>query len=143
MSLVKKNNVWFPSIFDEFLNPDWLGGVQNNEFNGPAVNIKESDTDFTLELLAPGRTKEDFNIEVNKAVLTISSEQKTESEKKDITGNYTRKEFEFKSFKRSFKLPQTIEEGEINGSYDSGVLTLKLPKRKEALPKPKRLIEIS
>ena len=147
MSLVKKNNsVAFPAFLDEFLKPDWFGGMEKLEkFNVtvPAVNIKETETDFTVELAVPGKKKDDFNVEVNNDVLTISSETKTENEEKANDGKYTRREFSYSSFKRSFTLPETVDEDKIKASYEDGVLRLALPKKEEALPKPKKLIEIA
>lgn len=142
MNLIKRNAVPFPSIIDELLKPDWLGGMQNFNTNVPAVNIKETDTSFGIELAAPGKNKEDFNIEIDHNVLTISSEEKTEKEEKSNEGKYTRKEFSYASFRRAFTLPETVNTDSINASYENGVLHVALPKREEALPKPKRLIEI-
>jgi HSP20 family protein len=140
MNLIKRNTVPFPSIIDELLKPDWLGGIQNFNSNVPAVNIKETDTSFGIELAAPGKKKEDFNIEIDHNVLTISSEEKTEKEETD--GKYTRKEFSYSSFRRAFTLPETVNTESINATYENGVLYVALPKREEALPKPKRFIEI-
>ena len=140
MNLIKRNTVPFPSIIDELLKPDWLGGIQNFNTNVPAVNIKETDTSFGIELAAPGKKKEDFNIEIDHNVLTISSENK--SEKEETEGKYTRKEFSYSSFRRAFTLPETVNTENINATYENGVLHVALPKREEALPKPKRLIEI-
>jgi HSP20 family protein len=140
MNLIKRNSVPFPSIIDELLKPDWLGGIQNFNTNLPAVNIKETDSSFGIELAAPGKTKEDFNIEIDHNVLTISSEVK--SEKEETEGKYTRKEFSYSSFRRSFTLPETVNAENINATYENGVLHVSLPKKDEALPKPKRLIEI-
>jgi len=140
MNLIKKNAVPFPSIIDELFKPDWLGGIQNFNSNIPAVNIKETDTSFGIELAAPGKNKEDFNIEIDHNVLTISSENKSEKEKKEE--KYTRKEFSYTSFRRSFTLPDSVNADFINATYENGVLNVVLPKREEALPKPKRLIEI-
>lgn len=142
MNLIKRNTLPFPSIIDEFLKPDWLGGMQNFGANVPAVNIKESETEFAVELAAPGKKKEDFNIEVDDNVLTISAEAKNEREEKDEKGRYTRREFSYSSFKRAFTLPETVNEADIKASYEDGVLYITLPKREEALPKPKRMIEI-
>ncbi len=142
MNLIKRNTLPFPSIIDEFLKPDWLGGMQNFGANVPAVNIKESETEFAVELAAPGKKKEDFNIEVDDNVLTISAEAKNEREEKDEKGRYTRREFSYSSFKRAFTLPETVSEADIKASYEDGVLHITLPKREEALPKPKRMIEI-
>jgi len=142
MNLIKKNTVPFPSIIDELFKPDWLGGMQNFNTNVPAVNIKETDVSFGIELAAPGKKKEDFNIEIDHNVLTISSEEKNEKEEKDNDGKYTRKEFNYSSFRRSFTLPETVNSDAIQANYETGVLHLVLPKREEALPKPKRLIAV-
>ncbi len=143
MNLIKRNSVPFPSIIDELLKPDWLGGIQNFNANVPAVNIKETDTNFGIELAAPGKTKEDFNIEIDHNVLTISSEEKNEKEEKDNRGKYTRREFSYSSFRRAFTLPESVNSDSINATYENGVLHVTLPKREEALPKPKRMIEIA
>ncbi len=140
MSLVRKNNVLFPSLLNEFLRPDWFGGMENFSSTVPAVNIKDNEKDFEIELAVPGMKKGDFNIEVDENVLTISAEAKTS---KDLSEeNFTRREFSYTSFKRAFTLPETIDEDKIVASYENGVLKFKLPKREEALPKPKRLISI-
>jgi HSP20 family protein len=143
MNLVKRNVDYFPSILDEFLKPDWLGGTQNVLASVPAVNIRETDTGFVLELAVPGKKKEDFSIEIDRNVLTIASEAKTENEQKDQNGRYTRREYSYSSFSRSFTLPQTVNADMIQASYEDGVLHVQLPKKEEALPKPKRLIEIA
>ena len=143
MNLVKRSAVNFPSILDELLKPDWLGGIQSFNATIPAVNVKETDTTFGLELAVPGKTKEDFNIEIDRNVLTISSEFKTENEEIDDEGRYTLKEFSYSSFRRSFTLPETVNADNINATYENGVLNVTLPKKEEALPKPKRLIEIA
>lgn len=140
MSIVKRNNLVFPSLMNEIFKPDWFGGVDSYNFDVPAVNIKDNEKEFELELMVPGRKKEDFNIEVDNDVLTISSEKKSEDEVKE--GNYTRREFNFSSFKRSFTLPETIDSDKIKANYEDGLLKFVLPKKEEALPRPKRLIEL-
>jgi HSP20 family protein len=142
MNLIKRNTLPFPSIVDELLKPDWLGGMQDFNTNVPAVNIKETDTSFGIELAAPGKNKQDFNIEIDHNVLTISSEEKIEKEEKINEGKYTRKEFGYTSFRRAFTLPETVNTDSINATYENGILHVALPKKEEALPKPKRLIEI-
>ena len=141
MNLIKRNSVPFPSLIDELLKPDWLGGMQSFNATIPAVNIKETDSSFGIELAAPGKKKEDFNIEIDHNVLTISSEEKAEKEEKE--GKYTRKEFSYSSFRRAFTLPETVNTENINATYENGILNVALPKREEALPKPKRWIEIA
>ena len=143
MSLVKRTNR-LPFLFDDFFNADWFGGTDFNkiEFKTPAVNVRETDNDFTVELAAPGLKKEDFNVEIENDILTISSETKSEKETKE-EGKYTRKEFTYNAFKRSFSLPETVNGTEIKASYENGVLLVTLPKKEEAKVQPKRLIEIS
>ncbi len=144
MNVIKrKNNVSFPSIIDELFKPDWLGGVEHFTGNLPAVNLKEADANFTIELAAPGMKKEDFNVEIDHNVLSISSESQSEKEEEDNAGKYTRREFNYSSFRRSFTLPESVNTENINATYENGVLRLTLPKNEEALPKPKRLIEIA
>ena len=140
MSIIKRSNLLFPSLMDEIFKPDWFGGMENYGANLPAVNIKENEKDYELELAVPGMKKDDFNVEVDNNVMTISAEVNTESDVSEE--NYTRKEFSFTSFKRSFTLPETVDEDKINASYIDGILKLSLPKKEEALPKPKRMITI-
>jgi HSP20 family protein len=141
MSIVKRNDVLFPSLMNEIFKPDWFGGLENTRFEVPAVNIKENEKDFELELAVPGRKKKDFNIEVDKNVLTVSSEIKNEETKTE--DNYTRREFAYSNFKRAFTLPETVEVDKIKATYVDGLLRFTLPKKLEALPKPKRMIELS
>ena len=141
MSVIKRNDVLFPSLLNEIFKPDWFGGMENMRTNVPAVNIKENEKDFQLELSVPGRSKEDFNIEIDDNVLSISAEFKTENEVEKE--NYTRREFAFSSFKRSFTLPESVDGEKINANYENGILMFTLPKKEEALPKPKRMIELS
>ncbi|MDO6821114.1 Hsp20/alpha crystallin family protein [Zobellia sp. 1_MG-2023] len=140
MSIVKRNNLAFPSLMNEIFKPDWFGGMENVATSTPAVNIKDNEKSFELDLIVPGRKKEDFNIEVDNELLTISAELKDEKEVKEE--NYTRREFRFSSFKRAFTLPESINVDDIKADYIDGVLKIELPKKEEALPKPKRLIEL-
>lgn len=143
MELIKRNNSngLFPSLIEELFRPDWTGG-QNLSTNRsvPPVNIRETDNAYELELSAPGKKKEDFNINIENDLLTISSqfsESKTEEE-----GKYNRREFSFSAFQRSFTLPETVKDDDIKATYEDGILRIDLPKKEEALPKPKRSIEI-
>ena len=145
MNLVKRNNSkpnanFFPSLMEEFFRPDWVGGMHQSNLSVPPVNIRETDNTFEVELSAPGKAKEDFNIELDNDMLTISSEQKTENTVEE--GKFTRREFSHSSFRRSFTLPETVKEDEIKAGYENGILKITLPKREEALPKPKRMIDI-
>lgn len=140
MSIVKRNNLFFPSLMHDFLRPDWFGGTENWNTTVPAVNIKDNTEGFELELAVPGAKKEDFKIEVDSDILTISREIKSESTKE--AENYTRREFSYASFNRAFTLPETVDGSKIDAKYEDGVLRLTLPKKEEALPEPKRLISI-
>ena len=141
MSLVKRNNLVFPALMNEILKPDWFGGLETVNTNLPPVNILENETNFELELSVPGWLKDDIKIELEKDVLSVSAEVKTEEVKKDE--KYTRKEFVLKSFRRAFTLPNTIDAESIKANYENGVLGFVLPKKADALPKPKRMIELS
>ncbi|MEI6555884.1 MAG: Hsp20/alpha crystallin family protein [Paludibacter sp.] len=107
----------------------------------PSVNIKENTDAFTVEVAAPGFEKGDFKLELNHDLLTISSEKKVESETKDGE-QFTKREFSYQSFSRSFTLPQTTDGERIEASYDNGILKVSIPKKEEAKPKPARTIEI-
>src|SRR5690606_17670429 len=140
MSIVKRNNLFFPSLMNDFMGPDWFGGTDKWNTSVPAVNIKDNTESFELELAVPGMKKDDFTVEIDNDVLTISSEMKSENEEKK--DKYTRKEFSYSSFKRAFTLPETVDGAKIDAKYEDGILKLTLPKKQEALPKPKRLISI-
>ena len=141
MSLTKRNEVLFPALMNEIFRPDWFGGTQNARTAEPAVNIAENEKDFELELFVPGRAKEDFKIEIDDAILTISAEVE---ERKEVVGkNFTRREFMPSSFKRAFSLPETVATDKIEATYENGILKFNLPKKEEALPKPKRIIELA
>lgn len=141
MSIIKRNNnVLFPSLMNEIFKPDWFGGMDNYSAQVPAVNIKENEKDYELELAVPGMNKDDFNVEVDHNIMTVSAE--IENEDTETRENYTRREFSYSSFKRSFTLPDTIADDKIKAAYKDGVLKLTLPKKEEALPKPKRMISI-
>ena len=151
MTLIKwKNNVCKPSdnlslfpvtvgdFFDDFFNDRFW----NNEMRSvPAVNIAEHPETFSIELAAPGFNKGDFKVEIENGVLTISAERK--EEKNENNKRYTRREFAYSSFKRSFSLPDHVEGDKISAAYNDGLLTLTLPKKEEAKQKPVREITIS
>lgn len=147
MSLIKRNEAnWLPSVFDDMFKTDWLGGTTNVNSIGtsiPAVNIQETEESFSVEVAAPGKTKEDFNIELENDVLTISSEDKKQNETTEKNGRYTRKEFSYSTFKRAFSLPDSVDSEKISAQYNNGVLEILLPKREEAKVQTKRMIEIS
>ncbi len=140
--LVKSSGLpMFPSIFDDFFR-DWSAtNFSDTNTTLPAVNIKENENEFKVEVAVPGMDKKDFKIDLDNHVLTISSEKTSNTE--DKKEHYTRKEYSYQSFKRSFNLPKTIVDSEkIVAKYKNGELIIVIPKREEAKPVPSRLIEI-
>ncbi|MBA3707150.1 MAG: Hsp20/alpha crystallin family protein [Bacteroidetes bacterium] len=97
------------------------------------MNVSEDENVFVVELSAPGFKKEDFKVEVDNKTLTISGEQKEEKEENEKT--FRRKEFNYGSFRRSFSLPETINDQDIDAKYDNGILKVRLPKKEEAKAK--------
>ena len=149
MSVVKRNDSAYatlPSLWDDFLNRDifnWGSNIVGKGSSVPSVNIKETANSFEVELAAPGMEKKDFKIELDGNTLSISSEKQLEQEDKDGE-NYTRKEFSYQSFYRTFHLPKDVVDAEkIKAKYDNGLLKLSIPKREDAKQKPSRLIDIS
>ena len=137
MNLLKRQNLAFTSLFDDLIfNQDW----NNQNLSLPAVNIIEADDHFDIQLATPGMKKSDFQIEVEEGVLIISSDTHTKSNETETS--FTRKEFGYHSFKRSFNIPDTINVDKITAAYKEGILTVSLPKKEEALPQPKKLISI-
>lgn len=123
-----------PSVFDDFFRP-WNEWFDNETFWGktftvPAVNIKEDKDAFNVSLAVPGMKKDDFNIDVEGNMITISSEKEEKKEEKE--GKFTRKEFNYSSFKRSFTLSEDVNKDKIEAKYEDGILKLVLPKKEEA-----------
>lgn len=145
MSLIRFSNR-MPRLFDHFFDNDLIDWSNRNfsETNTtlPAVNVKEKKDGFEIEMSAPGLKKEDFNVELSNNVLTISCAKKEEDETKDEDGRYTRQEFSYQSFSRSFNLPETVDHEKIDAKYEDGILILSIPKKEEVIPSSKR-IEIS
>ena len=124
----------FPSLFEDFFKP-WneflpTGVNWGKTLTTPAVNITEDKDKFQVTVAAPGMKKTDFNIDVNGNLLTISSEK--EEAKDESNQQYTRKEYSYSSFTRSFTLPEEVNKEKIDAVYEDGVLKLTLPKKEEA-----------
>jgi len=132
-------NKWIDTLFNTTL-ADAMG--TDFTVSSPAVNIEEHDTHFLMSLAAPGLDKSDFNISMEKDYLTISAEKKTEREEKS-EGKFTRREFNYSSFKRSFQIDENINQEGISATYENGVLHITLPKKEENWKKPSaKTIEI-
>ena len=141
MNLIRKQTPFFPSLIDDFIGSDWNLKVPSFSSTMPAVNIKEFDSQFEIELAVPGKKKDDFEIEVENGILSISSSQEEEQQVNE-KGKFTRREFSYTSFRRSFTLPDSVDPTKIDARYADGVLQVLLPKHKEAQPQPKKLIKI-
>ncbi len=124
-----------PRVFD-FDNDFFNGGIAF-----PPVNINETDNAFNLDLSVPGMKRDDFKIDIEDNILTISSEK--EEEKKEDDKNYRRREFSYSGFSRSFTLPDNIDESNINAKYNNGMLQLTIPKKEGSPLKPKKQITVA
>jgi len=150
MTLVKRNGNLlnqFPTIFDDFFNRDIFNWGSSNYSDTnttiPSINIRETADSYDVEVAAPGMTKNDFKLQLDGNVLTISSEKNTQKEDtKDE--RYISREFSYQSFSRTFNLQKDVVDTEkIQAKYEDGVLHLMIPKKEHVKQKPPRLIEIS
>ncbi len=132
LPIIRKRAIW-PDLTRDFFNDDFFYPVvkRNNYFsNNPAVNISEDDEQFTIELAAPGLDKKDLHINLNDDLLTISAECKEENNEEQ-EGKWTRQEFNYRSFCRSFSLPETVDNDKIKAVHKNGILTIQIPKMEE------------
>lgn len=142
MSIIKKTkDVWgpWPDFFDtdRFFTDIWPTKMQS----APSVNIKETDGNFTIEMAAAGMDKDDFKISLDDNALTISGERK--EEKKEENEKYTRREFSYNSFSRTFVLPENSNAEKIAANYENGLLKIELPKKEQDNNKKTKEISIS
>lgn len=140
MTPVRRNNQeWLPSIFSDFFDNDWM--LRTNATT-PAVNVIENETDYKVEVAAPGMTKEDFCVHLaDENQLVISMEKKNET--KNDNSKYLRREFSYSKFQQTLVLPDDVEKEHINASVNNGVLTINLPKKtQEEKAKEHKVIEI-
>jgi HSP20 family protein len=138
-----------PTLFDDILNRD-LFNLSNTNYSDtnttiPAVNIKETSDRYEVEVAAPGMNKDDFKVELDGNILTISSEKTNQYQDQGREDErFYRREFSYQSFQRTFNLKKEVVDSEkIEARYDKGVLQLIIPKKEEARQKPPRLIQIS
>ncbi len=128
---------YMPNLFDD----DFFPVISNRTSSMPAVNIREDEKNYALELAVPGIDKKDLKIDINEDVLTISSETKSENE--ETKDGYKRKEFSYTSFCRSFYIPENVNRDNIEANYKDGILTVSLPKQEEEKTKISREVKIS
>ncbi|MFL2625293.1 MAG: Hsp20/alpha crystallin family protein [Candidatus Marisimplicoccus sp.] len=139
MRIVKyNNNNVFPSLMNEFLNDDFGMNLFNRSNSLPSVNSIENNDSFEIDLAVPGMKKDDFIIELNDKVLVISSEKSSINNE-----NMRLNEFDYSSFQRSFRVPDSVDLDKIKATYKNGILKIKLTKKKDSITKPNRLIDIT
>lgn len=137
---VMNRNLWMPEEFNDFFDTDFMPRVSAT---APAINVKESEKDYTVELAAPGLTKDDFNVNIdNDGNLHIKIENKSNKKDEDKKSHYLRSEFSYSKYEQTLLLPDDVEKDKIAASVNHGVLTVELPKLVKAEEKTARQIEI-
>jgi HSP20 family protein len=137
-----KRTTSFPSFVNDFFKPwnDWFENGFEKTLSVPAVNITEADKQYNVSVAAPGMKKNDFKIDLDGDILTISAEKEETKEEKDK--RYNRREYNYSSFSRSFTLPKEIKRDKIEAKYEDGVLNVVLPKNETANAAAKSSIEV-
>ena len=121
-----KNNDWFPTVFDDFFNNGFMPRANST---APAVNVKESDKEYTMELAAPGIKKEYCRVGINdEGYLTIAIENKQEHKHEDKSHHYLRREFSYSNYEQNYTLPDDVEKDNISAKVEDGILTITMPK---------------
>ena len=146
MTLIKRNiNNLVPSLWNDLLEKEWplMSGFPAVHGTNAPVNVMENKDKFSLEILTPGFNKEDFKIDLDNNLLSVSVEKKDEVLDTLSDERYTRKEFSFQSFSRVFTLPESVDAEKLTAAYNNGVLRLDIPKREEAKSKPVKSIKIA
>ena len=134
-------NSWFPTVFDDFFNTDV---VAHNHVTAPAVNVKESENDYTMEVAAPGIKKEYCRVHINDdGNLAIAIENKMEHKEEDKKQHYLRREFSYTNYQQNYTLPDDVDKDSISAKVEDGVLTIVLPKMKKEEVKVSRQIDIA
>ena len=140
MPMMRTNN-WIPAVFNDLFNTEFL---PKTNCTAPAINVKESDKAYIVELAAPGMKKEDFNVHINdEGNLVVKMESKTEKKDEDKNTRYLRREFSYSKFEQTLILPDDVKKDAISAKVEHGVLTVELPKLVEEKVKVSRQIEIA
>ena len=140
MLTLMKNNDWFPTVFDDFFNNGFMPRANST---APAVNVKETDKEYTMELAAPGIKKEYCRVGINdEGFLTVAIENKQEHKHEDKNHHYLRREFSYSNYEQNYTLPDDVQKDNISAKVEDGILTITMPK---TAPKEKvtKSIEIS
>ena len=140
MMPIMRSNSWIPTVFNDLFDTDFLPKVNAT---APAINVKESDKAYTVELAAPGMRKEDFNVHINdEGNLVVKLESKQEVKDEDKNTRYLRREFSYSKYEQTLILPDDVKKDAISAKVEHGVLTVELPKIAEEKVKLARQIEI-
>jgi len=144
--LAKINRSYLPTYWDDFFNDSFFKSANTVNCSGtsPAVNVIEDEKQYRIDVAVPGMSRSEFRIDLDDDLLTISSEQKENSEADESNNpRYMRREFSYSTFKRSFQLPDSIDQENIKASHDAGILSIQLPKKEEVVQKAAKQIEIA
>ena len=135
-----RTNNWIPTVFNDFFDTDFMPRAN---CTAPAINVKETDKAYVVELAAPGMKKEDFNVHINEeGNLIVKMEKKNENKEEDKSARYLRREFSYSKFEQTLLLPDDVKREDIKAHVENGVLTVELPKQVEEKVKLSRQIEI-
>ena len=140
MAIIRRTNNWLPGVFNDFFGNEWM--EQSNK-SVPAINIQQNDNGFTVEVAAPGMTREDCIVRLDESNnLVIEFEKKSQTEDKDKKGSYLRREFSYAQFQRRMILPDNVVKDKISAKVENGVLTVDIPTVQEETKPSSRQIEI-
>ena len=140
MMPMMRNSAWLPTVFNDIFDSNF---IPKANCTAPAINVKENDKGYTVELAAPGLKKEDFNVHINdEGNLIVKMEQKQENKEEDKNARYLRREFSYSKFEQTLILPDDVDKNKIAAKVENGVLTVELPKQEETKAKVARQIAI-
>jgi len=141
MMPVRRSQNWLPSIFNDFFDNEWL---ERANTTAPAINVIESESNFKVEVAAPGMTKEDFNVTLDENQnLVISMEKKTDQQEEQKEGRFLRREFSYSKFQQTMVIPDNVDKEKISAKVEDGVLKIDLPKlTEEESKKAQKQIEV-
>lgn len=142
MRTIRRYQPWLPDVFNDFFDNDWL---PKTSATSPAINVIENETEYKVQLAAPGMTKEDFKINIDEdGNLVVSMEKQLENKEEKDEGRYLRREFSYTKFAQTMILPENVDKDKIEAKVEHGVLTVNIPKiNPEDLKKSVKAIEIS
>ena len=133
-------NTWMPDVFNDFFDNDFMTRANAT---APAINVKENDKEYTVELAAPGLKKDDFNVNIDRdGNLHIHMESKDEKKDEDKKSHYLRREFSYSKFEQTLLLPDDVDKDKIEAKVNDGVLTVNLPKTEKKEEKTLKQIEV-